>query len=240
MKALFVLAAALLGANVAQAADMAVKAPPRLAPAPVVDSWQGFYFGVNGGQNLGSFSPIFGTGTTATEVNLDDNSWFVGGHAGYLLQSGAVVFGPEIGVQFWDFKSRGQLAPAVGATPAVLLQERLDFVAYANMRVGFALSSVYVYATGGAAWAHVKGELINLAAIDTANEQSLLGWNIGAGAEFKLTPSLILGAEYRHYDFGKVQSVNPTVALALGIKGDALTTDQVMGRLSYRPSIDRY
>lgn len=240
MKLLFVLAAALLGVNVAQAADMPVKAPARLAPAPVVDSWQGFYFGIDGGQNLGSFSPVFGTGATATTVNLDDNSWFVGGHAGYLLQSGMFVFGPEIGVQYWDFKSRGQLAPAVGAAPAVLLQERVDFVAYANMRVGLALSSVYVYATGGAAWAHVKGEVINLTSLDTVNEQSLLGWNVGVGAEYKITPSIVLGAEYRHYDFGKVQSINPTVALALGVKGDALTTDQVMGRLSFRPSIDRY
>src|SRR5882672_10828667 len=92
-----------LFAGGAHAADMAVKARP-LAPVPAVDSWQGFYFGLHGGQNLGAFSPIFGTGTTATEVNLDDNSWFVGGHAGYLLQSGAVVFGPELGVQYWSLK----------------------------------------------------------------------------------------------------------------------------------------
>ncbi len=239
MKALFASAifAVALFADGAQAADMAVKARPL---APVVDSWQGVYFGVNGGQNLGSFSPLFGTGAAATTINLDDNDWFVGGHVGYLLQSGAVVFGPELGVQYWNLRPRGQVLPAVGAAPAVLLQERVDFVATANMRVGFALSSIYLYATGGAAWAHVKGELINLAAIDTTNEQSLLGWNVGAGAEFKLTPSIILGAEYRHYDFGKVQSVNPTVALALGVKGDTLTNDQVMGRLSYRPTLDRY
>lgn len=230
-----VFAAALFAGN-AHAADMAVKARP-LAPV-VADSWQGFYFGLHAGQNLGAFSPIFGTGATATEVNLDDNSWFVGGHTGYLLQSGPVVFGPEIGVQYWSLKSRSQVAPAVGLTPAVLLQEQVDFVAYANMRVGFAISSVYVYATGGAAWAHQKGEFINLAAIDTSNAQSLLGWNVGAGAEFKLTPNLSFGAEYRHYDFGKVSAANPVLNTL--VAPDKMTNDQVMGRVSYRPSIDRY
>jgi outer membrane immunogenic protein len=235
----FLIAGAALLASMltsALAADMPVKAP-RAAPLIVADDWRGVYFGIHGGENLGSFNPVFGTGLTATEVNLDDNSPFVGGHIGYNLQSGGLVFGPELGVQYWGQKKASEIVPAVGVIPAVLLQERVDWVAYANVRLGFApLSSLLIYATGGAAWAHVKGELINLAAIDTTSTQSLLGWNIGAGLEYKLTPSIVLGAEYRHYDFGSVQSVNPVIALALGIKSGNLTNDQAMARLSFRTS----
>lgn len=216
----------------AQAADMQIKAPPRAAV--VADDWRGLYFGIHGGENLGSFNPVFGTGLLATEVNLDDNSPFVGGHIGYLFGS-TIVFGPEIGVQYWGQKKAATLIPALEG-PDLLLQQRVDWVAYANVRLGISpFANLLLYATGGAAWAHVKGELINLATIDTTSTQSLLGWNIGAGLEFKLTPTISIGGEYRHYDFGSVQSVNPVVAVALGIKSGNLTNDQAMARLTFRP-----
>lgn len=216
------------------AADMQIKAPaPRVA---VTNGWQGLNVGINGGWNLGAFSPIFGSGTTATEVNLDDNNPFVGGHIGYLVQSGNFVVGPELGVQWWGFKSQAELAPAVGTTPAILLQQKIDWLAYANVRAGFEVfAGTLLYATGGVAWAHVKGELINLAALDTSAEQSVTGWNIGLGLEFKITENLTFGGEYRHYDFGKVQAANPALTLTFG-GVDNLTVDQAMGRLSYRLS----
>lgn len=214
------------------AADMAIKAPaPRAA---VLNNWQGLYLGINGGWNLGAFSPIVGTGAAATEVNLDDNSPFVGGHIGYLVQNGGFVVGPELGVQWWGFKSQAELAPAVGTAPAILLQQKVDWLAYANVRAGFEVfAGALLYATGGVAWAHVKGELINLAALDTSAEQSVTGWNIGLGLEFRITEYLTFGGEYRHYDFGKVQAANPALTLTLGGL-DKLTVDQAMGRLSYR------
>jgi outer membrane immunogenic protein len=215
------------------AADMAIKAPlaPRVA---AYDGWAGFYLGFDGGFNLGSFSPIFGRGVTATEVNLDDNSAFVGGHIAYLGQSGSFVFGVEGGVQWLGFKSQAELAPAVGITPAILLQQKIDWLAYANVRAGITpFARTLLYVTGGVAWAHVKGEFINLAALDTSAEQSVTGWNLGLGIEFKITDNLTFGGEYRHYDFGKVQAANPALTLMLG-GVDTLTVDQAMARLSYR------
>lgn len=233
MKALLLIATVLGLASPSVAADMQLKAPAR--PLVVADTWTGLYVGLQGGWNLGSFSPVFGTGVAATEVNLDDNSPFVGGHIGYLVQSGGLVIGPEFGVQYWGFKSQAELVPAVGVIPAVSLQQKIDWLAYANVRVGITpFSGTLLYVTGGAAWAHARGEFINLAAIDTSFEQSVLGWNAGLGLEFKLGVSgWSLGGEYRHYDFGKVQSANP-VFNVMGIAGDKMTVDQAMGRLSYR------
>lgn len=231
---------ALLVACVLSTPSLAADLParPRLT-SPVVDvGWSGMYAGINGGWNLGSFSPFCRTcGPTGTTVNLDDNNPFVGGHIGYLYQGVAsnFVLGPEIGIQAWTFKSQAELIPATVLTPAVLLQQRIDWLAYANVRAGFTITpNVLVYLTGGAAWAHVKGEAINLAALDTTNEQSLFGVNIGGGVEFKLTEYLVFGGEYRHYDFGKVSAANPALNL-MGIgNSDRLTTDQAMGRLTYR------
>lgn len=217
----------------ALAADMAIKAPPRAAA--VINDWTGGYVGIHGGWNLGSFSPFCGPscGPTATEVNLDDNSPFVGGHVGYLYQGSgsALVIGPELGIQWLGFKSQAELVPAEGVTPAVLLQQKLDWLAYANLRVGLSpFQSTLIYVTGGVAWAHAKGQIINLAALDTSNTSSIIGWNIGGGLEFKFLQSVSLGFEYRHYDFGDVQAANPLFL----VPASRLTMEQAMGRLNFR------
>ena len=222
----------LVAAGPAVAADMPTKAPlQRVVVA--TDTWQGMYVGLHGGYNLGAFNPAFGTGETASAVNLDDNSPFIGGHIGYLVQNGGLVIGPEFGVQYWGHKGEGNLI-VDGEDTGLTFQQKVDWVAYANVRVGITpFASTLLYVTGGAAWAHVKGQLVNVAQLNTAFEQSILGWNAGAGVEFKLTERLTVGAEYRHYDFGSISAVNP--ALLLGLGGiDQLTTDQLMGRLSYR------
>lgn len=220
-----------LGANAALAADMPLKAP---RAAALADSWAVLYVGINGGWNLGAFSPFCGPrcGPTATEVNLDDNSPFVGGHVGYLYQtSSGFVIGPELGVQWLGFKSQAELAPAVGTTPAVLLEQKLDWLAYANLRAGFSpFANTLIYFSGGVAWAHSKGAILNLAALDTSNASSITGWNVGGGLEFKLGPSVSLGFEYRHYDFGDVQAANPLFL----VPASRLTMEQAMGRLNFR------
>jgi len=235
MKKLLLALLACLPFGVATAADMPIKAP--IQRFVVDNGWAGMYAGINGGWNLGSFSPFVDTGPTATKINLDDNNPFVGGHIGYLYQGTAsnFVFGPEIGIQYWGFKSKDQVTMVTETV--VTFQQKIDFLAYANARAGYALTpSLLAYVTGGAAWAHMKSDVqIDVAdVIGTTKNNSILGWNVGAGLEFKLGEYLSLGAEYRHYDFGKVNSVDPVPQLLLAGVGDKLTVDQAMGRLSYR------
>src|SRR5262245_41079222 len=131
MKKLFLASLGLLflGSG-ALAADLPLKAA---APRAVADTWAGFYVGLQGGWNLGSFAPFCpACGPTGTEINLDDNNPFIGGQIGYLIQSGGLVIGPELGVQYLGFKSQAELAPATEESPAVLLQQRIDWLAYAN------------------------------------------------------------------------------------------------------------
>lgn len=243
LRILFLLLAVALPTLPSSAADLPAR--PRLA-SPVVDvGWSGMYAGINGGWNLGSFSPFVDNGPDSTKINLDDNNPFVGGHIGYLYQSAGsnFVFGPEVGIQYWGFKSKDQMAatvivddvPVVGTAT---FQQKIDFLAYANARAGIAIGpSLLAYVTGGAAWAHVKSDVrIDVAdlASTAGKDNSVLGWNIGAGLEYKLGEYLVLGGEYRHYDFGKVNALDPVLAVNFAGVGDKLTVDQAMGRLSYR------
>jgi outer membrane immunogenic protein len=211
----------------ARAADMVVKAPAR--PAPVAaQGWQGFYVSIDGGWNLGKFSPIFGTGDDATAVNLDDNSAFVGGSMRYLFQAGSFVLGPELGIQWWGFKSQAELVPGAEASPS--FQSKIDWLAYAGARAGLTpFQGTLIYLSGGVAWAHHKGEAINLASIGLVSTQSLTGWYVGAGLEFKITDNVTLGGEYRHLNFGDVQPI-----VAIGVPTDKLTIDQALARLSFK------
>lgn len=233
-KFLFLLLAVCLPMASAIAADLPAKA--RVASPVAPWSWSGMDIGLEGGMNLGRFSPFCSAaicGPTGTEVNLDDNNWFIGGHLGYLYQTGNLVIGPEIGVQYWGFKAKADLAPSLVLTPT--LQTKVDWLAYANVRAGIAITpGVLVYLTGGPAWAHIKGDAINIATIDLSNEQSAFGLNIGGGVAFKLTEYLSFGGEYRHYDFGKVTAANPILSTAGIGNSDRLTVDQAMARLSYR------
>jgi|SRR5882672_6333831 len=226
----------------ASAADLPAR--PRLANPMADVGWSGFYLGLDVGQNLGAFSPFCrACGPTGTEVNLDDNSWMFGGHMGYLIQpaGGIIVFGAEIGIQNWSQKAKSDTPPIV-VLPATLitngLQTKVDWAAYVNARIGITpFPNTLIYLTGGPAWAHVKTDvsaLINLNNLDTSNEQSLFGLNIGGGVEFKVGEYFVFGGEYKHYDFGKVAAANPTFNL-MGIgSSDRLTVDQAVFRLSYR------
>jgi len=226
MRMLIGVTALLFASGASYAADMTVKpAQPRAAaPAPAVvqeKAWQGFYVGLNGGMNLGKFNPVFGTGAEATAVDLDDNSWLVGGHMGYLAQVGSLVVGPEIGIQYWGFKSE---APILDST--ALLQQRIDWAAYAGARVGLALNEYLMpYVGGGVTWGHIKGQVVDVPASVVSGGAT--GWYVAGGLDLRIGKDATLGVEYRHMDFGDQVP-------ALGLPADRLTIDQVVGRLSFR------
>jgi outer membrane immunogenic protein len=212
------LAVALTAVTAANAADMPAKAPYQ-RPTVVENDWHGFYVGINGGYNLGKFNPVFGTGEDTTKVDLSDNSPFVGGHTGYLFQTGAFVIGVEGGLQYWNWKASD---PNIAT-----FQQQIDWVAYANLRAGLTpFNGMLLYVTGGAAWAHSKSSITDVADLGA---NTLMGWNVGLGTEFKLNNDWLIGAEYRHYDFGKASPA----PILVGFTGN-LTNDQILGRITRR------
>src|SRR5215469_5160410 len=100
------------------AADMPVKAPP--APA-VIDSWTGFYAGLNaggtwGGNHLTStpadpgttafWAPCFAAGACPRDYGRSNgSSGEVGGQIGFNWQVNSIVFGIESDIQWTNLKA---------------------------------------------------------------------------------------------------------------------------------------
>jgi len=117
---------------------------------------------------------------------------------------------------------------------------------YANTFLG---PNWLIYFTGGAAIAHVERTLALTQTVSVAGDGSRtntftsttgdtrLGWVVGGGFDWKMTPNVILGVLYRHHDFPK-----GTVSFAdnSGDNGRAVSfganrahVDSVQGRLSW-------
>src|SRR5258708_6740218 len=136
------LASIAAGAGSAVAADLAVKAPPRLAAPVYLSDWAGFYIGIHGGG---------GWGSTSFDFNPVDNAkpsgGLVGGHAGYNWQYGSVVAGLEADFDGADIKK----------TDAFALEQKTNELASARARLGYVVfPGLLAYGTAGAGWGHTE------------------------------------------------------------------------------------
>ncbi len=170
------LASAMLlgGVGSASAADMAVKAPPPVAPICV---WCGFYIGgdvgwYDTGQNArtNAFpSPGFGApavvggglagfGQTPTAHGLNKDGVIGGVYAGYNWQASRFVFGIEGDVSALNRRvSNVQVSSATfpGVPVAdfnMTVSANNDWLASLRGRAGVTMGSALFYATGGVAW----------------------------------------------------------------------------------------
>jgi outer membrane immunogenic protein len=162
--------------QIANAADMPVKAP--VAPAPALYSWTGFYAGINGGYGwsnskttLAGLDPAsaefingdltvgFSPGQFATSFN--QHGWLGGGQLGYNWQfSRTWVAGLETDFQYAHVSGHASrvayLVPTVFDTrfPFTTNTERtLQWFGTLRGRIGYlATPDLLIYATGGLAY----------------------------------------------------------------------------------------
>jgi outer membrane immunogenic protein len=209
------LVAAPLG--VAQAADMAVKAPPPVAEPAF--SWAGGYLGINGGwaqDHTDTTGPSF--------VQPAGTGWLGGGHGGVNFQSGMFVVGGEFDA---DYMRINASSPCFNITFTCNTTLRDQFSLRA--RAGIAIDHVLLYATGGGAFASYNGNTINAAGTVFPGSSSRAGWIAGVGAEYAVTRNIILGVEWLHADYGQV-----TMTYDVPYPAVRVTDDVVRGRLSYK------
>lgn len=212
-------ASVMAGAGAASAADMPMKAPPRVAPvAPAyLSDWAGFYVGVNGGggfaDNKFSVNPI--------ERNTKPSGGLVGGHVGYNWQFGPVVAGLE--TDFDGAFISKTFVPEAGVT----LKDKTDELATARARLGYlVLPNLLAYGTAGAAWGHTEITKTK-AAMQTVDGVDQFGWAAGAGLEYKIWDHFLMRAEYLHYGFE-----NGALPMLTGNVKESI--DTVRGGLSYK------
>jgi outer membrane immunogenic protein len=225
------LAAALVTAVGARAADLpTIKSAPFVASTPA-SLWSGLYGGVEGGYawaeqpnvpltaystgfssstGLASDYVPFASGSKANAV-LNSNG-FVGGAAiGWNFQSGNWVYGVEAN---WDAlvgsRKTANFALSGLGTAANVAEygAAWRWAALVGPRAGWLLTpSFLVYARGGLALAQLDTSISSgtFAAVSSgygASGKTLAGWFIGAGGEWMITPGLSTKIEYRYIDFG--------------------------------------
>jgi outer membrane immunogenic protein len=133
-----------------------VSSPPVVAPA---FSWTGCHLGIQGGGAVGRSRPVAAAGAGAYDGlpitgTLNTGGGLVGGTAGCDYQVNVLVFGVEDDLSWTNQKGSGPDIPpfAVAATNQMSAQW-LDTL---RGRAGVALDRVFVYGTGGVAWARTS------------------------------------------------------------------------------------
>lgn len=170
---------AISAANAADAIDQIPQAPAAVYedPAPVA-SWEGYYLGGYGGYDWGKVG-----------VDGRDVEGLGGGvYTGYNFQTGPVVYGidADVGYSGQDGVASGGYSAEGGWNGAV------------RGRVGYDLNPFMVYGAGGVAFQ--KNELSDATSSD---ENTAVGYTVGAGAEALVTNNITARVEYRYTDFGK-------------------------------------
>jgi outer membrane immunogenic protein len=163
-------------------------------------TWQGFYIGINGGAvwHRATFSaqdnaapPNFASGKISTTGAA------FGGHAGFNLQSGNVVYGIEADGSWVDASGSGFAGP-----PNQQWTTKLSWLATIRGRLGLTFSPTMVYVTGGFAAGRVTNSLPTQFGGFPSNRETRSGWTVGGGVEHMLTPHWLIRAEALYVDLG--------------------------------------
>jgi outer membrane immunogenic protein len=147
-------------------------------------SWTGFYVGASAG-TVSEESAWFIPGVVTTPTSSDDGAIY-GGTVGFGFKSGVWVFGIEGDWSKTDLDV-GPISACGGNC-----RTSAEWLATLRARVGFLVSpSTLLYATGGAAWAEIKGTAAGVSEKETAT-----GWTWGGGFEVKLDKHWSVKGEY--------------------------------------------
>jgi outer membrane immunogenic protein len=220
-KLAFVLAAAMGfgGAQVASAADMAVKARP-MAPMPVAYNWTGCYVGGNIGGLWANKDWTNETpgGSFGLPIGSHDPSGFLGGaQIGCNYQVSTFVFGIQGDYDWTDAHASNSDLLSTGDTD----QTRIKGLASVTGRVGYAWDRFLAYAKGGVAWVRDDYDVHATAtgALSATADETRTGWTAGVGGEYAFAPSWSAFVEYNYYDFGT--NSNTFITPAGGVFGIA-------------------
>lgn len=170
MKKLAILSVFALGATPALAGslDEPVVAPAPVMAAPLLSVFTGGYVGAQLGYGWG-------------EANGWDGEGSLGGlHAGYLTNSGPIIFGGEVDYDWADV----DFDDDVGS---------IDEIARLKIIAGYDYGRWMLYGTAGAAWA--SGEMVG-------NDADDWGWVGGVGAKYMVADNWSVGSEllYHRWD----------------------------------------
>lgn len=189
------------------AADLPMKAPYRAVEAAPY-SWNGFYLGATvGAVGLATDNRAdYYTGDLSLAANGRGGGALAGITGGYNYQMGTWLLGVEAD---YSWGTAGNSAQGYGIPGASTEMSTFGTV---RARFGYVFDRAVVYATGGAAFAHLKGSLqnyyVNVNGCTASFSRNRTGWTAGGGIEYALNNHFSVKAEALFADFGKVSTVN--------------------------------
>jgi outer membrane immunogenic protein len=231
---LFAAIGGMASVSAAAAADMQApvyKALPAVAPF----SWTGFYIGgtagagwtnadtsvsaVNGPVALYFPADIPGLNAIGSP-SLSATNAIVGGKAGYNRQWGNFVAGVEGDISWLHFNKTVATAGSPFltfpfGTAAFTTTVSTNWLATIRPRIGYAIDKALFYATGGVAIGDVKYSNayvgfsplgLGLEFEQASASQTRVGWTVGAGIDYAITPHWVVSGEYLHVDLGSVST----------------------------------
>lgn len=197
----------------ANAADLALKAPPvAAAPSP---SWTGCYVGAQvgwgwGRQHVSTSNSVASGGPTVTHAgsnSFDSSGGLFGGQVGCNYQfQGNWVAGIQGFLAGSDINGRGNDPLNLIFQDDNTIGVKTDWLASVTGRLGITSdnNSTLWYAKGGVAWDHNQWDLHD-AFLFTTNpiiSETRTGWTVGAGVETMLwSPRWTGFVEFNYYDF---------------------------------------
>jgi outer membrane immunogenic protein len=188
----------LLSAGAAQAADMPVKAAPVAAPPPF--SWSGFYIGAHVGAGWGTVESNLPFEDFALPISSHTvNGFLGGGQVGWNWQINSwLVFGFEGQFSGSDIK---------GDAPCLIVfncHTKVNWLASAAGRVGYAYNQTLYYVKGGGAWADsdYRADFLSAGVATFTGSSTRSGWMVGAGIEQAFWTNWSAKLEYNFMDFG--------------------------------------
>lgn len=182
--------------QIASAADMPVKAVPKVAKLPY--DWTGLYLGGHLGY-LWGHTRVEEDGEV-TEPNASTSGTIGGVLAGYNWQSGPVVFGLEGDIGWTNAHGTGSAQIVV--TPQAPNTYDVNWTGHIRGRAGYAFDNWLLFIAGGFAVADLDFHEGAIAITQTRVGGKYYGWSIGGGAEVAITHNLVGRVEYLYDDYG--------------------------------------
>lgn len=156
--------------------------------------WSGYYLGVQGGWGWAD-QELHDNARLNGEVDL--NGAYFGPIVGWQRQWDWWVLGAEVDVNWSDIDGKDAIPRAPDRTWG-----EVEIFGSAGLKLGAAWDRVLLYGTAGIAGAET-GTLQRQGLRTTDDHAASFGWMAGAGADFAVTPNVILGLQYKHYDLGE-------------------------------------
>ncbi len=203
--------------------------PPLTAPTLL---WSGLYAGAQTGYMWGGARHSFEQGGLLGgpfPANSDPDGFIFGGHVGYNLQRGSIVYGIEADIEFGDVS--GSYTDLTGDTSTGSAE--MNWQGSLRARVGVIHNGALFYATAGWAFGDFDFKGGPAFLICCGYSDTVSGWTVGGGAEWMIAKNLSARIEYRYTDFGSssggLAPFFPEVSMPVD-----LTMHAIRGGASYR------